>query len=169
MAAPTITRTPITDDDGTGTTGTVLNDAWKQEFYAQIDALIAAEDALTKVLLPFTQGNAGTQAQATTAYYGPAHQSATEDAVGYPVPIACTLTRLFVSLAANVGGAAQTVTVTLRKNKVDTAVTCTIASGAAAGSDTAHTVTFAAGDLIDLKVVTSATTGAIQLRASASQ
>src|SRR4029077_18699189 len=34
-----ITRTPIIDDDGTGTTGTVLDNAWKQELYAQIDAL----------------------------------------------------------------------------------------------------------------------------------
>ncbi len=34
-----ITRTPIHDDDGTGTTGTILNNAWKQELYNQIDAL----------------------------------------------------------------------------------------------------------------------------------
>lgn len=33
-----ITRTAMTDDDGSGTTGTILNNAWKQEFYDQIDA-----------------------------------------------------------------------------------------------------------------------------------
>ncbi len=33
-----ITRTAIVDDDGTGTTGTVLSNAWKQELYNQIDA-----------------------------------------------------------------------------------------------------------------------------------
>lgn len=33
-----ITRTVITDDDGTGTTGTVINNAWKVELYNQIDA-----------------------------------------------------------------------------------------------------------------------------------
>lgn len=33
-----ITRTPIVDDDGSGTTGTALDNAWKQEFYDQIDA-----------------------------------------------------------------------------------------------------------------------------------
>ena len=32
-----ITRTPMVDDDGTGTTGTVINNAWKQQLYDQID------------------------------------------------------------------------------------------------------------------------------------
>lgn len=35
-----ITRTPMTDDDGSGTTGTILNNAWKQELYGQIDAFM---------------------------------------------------------------------------------------------------------------------------------
>jgi uncharacterized Zn-binding protein involved in type VI secretion len=30
------------DDDGSGTTGTIINNAWKQEFYNQIDALAGA-------------------------------------------------------------------------------------------------------------------------------
>jgi hypothetical protein len=33
-----ISRTPIVDDDGSGNTGTVIDNAWKQEFYDQIDA-----------------------------------------------------------------------------------------------------------------------------------
>lgn len=36
-----ITRTPMIDDDGSGTTGTILNNAWKQELYNQIDGAIA--------------------------------------------------------------------------------------------------------------------------------
>jgi hypothetical protein len=36
-----ITRTPIIDDDGTGLTGTPLDNAWKQEFYNQIDNAIS--------------------------------------------------------------------------------------------------------------------------------
>lgn len=36
-----ITRTPIIDDDGSGHTGTVIDNAWKQELYAQIDAMAA--------------------------------------------------------------------------------------------------------------------------------
>lgn len=34
-----ITRTPMIDDDGSGTTGTIINNAWKTEFYNQIDAV----------------------------------------------------------------------------------------------------------------------------------
>jgi hypothetical protein len=34
-----ITRTNMIDDDGSGTTGTIINNAWKQEFYNQIDVL----------------------------------------------------------------------------------------------------------------------------------
>jgi len=33
-----ITRTNMIDDDGTGKTGTIINNAWKQELYNQIDA-----------------------------------------------------------------------------------------------------------------------------------
>jgi hypothetical protein len=36
-----ITRTPMVEDDGSGTTGTIINNPWKQEFYGQIDALTA--------------------------------------------------------------------------------------------------------------------------------
>lgn len=39
MAVTVITRTAIIDDDLTGTTGTILDDAWKQELYDQIDGL----------------------------------------------------------------------------------------------------------------------------------
>jgi len=35
-----IVRTAMIDDDGSGEVGTVLNNAWKQEFYGQIDAAI---------------------------------------------------------------------------------------------------------------------------------
>ncbi len=35
-----ITRTAIVDDNGTGTTGTILNNAWKQELYGQIDSSV---------------------------------------------------------------------------------------------------------------------------------
>ena len=37
-----ITRTIIVDDDGSSTTGTIFNNAWKQELYNQIDAADAA-------------------------------------------------------------------------------------------------------------------------------
>ncbi len=40
-----IGRTVIVDDDGSGTTGTIFNNAWKTELYNQIDALAAILDA----------------------------------------------------------------------------------------------------------------------------
>jgi hypothetical protein len=35
-----ITRTPLIDDDGSGTTGTVLNNAWQNGLYNAIDAIV---------------------------------------------------------------------------------------------------------------------------------
>jgi hypothetical protein len=42
-----ITRTAWTDDDGSGTSGTVINNAVKTELYNQIDAALAAPGAFT--------------------------------------------------------------------------------------------------------------------------
>jgi hypothetical protein len=36
-----IARTPMVDDDGSGTTGTIINNAWKTELYNQIDGIAA--------------------------------------------------------------------------------------------------------------------------------
>jgi len=41
-----ITRTPMIDDDGSGTTGTIINNAWKTELYDQIDAGVVGADEL---------------------------------------------------------------------------------------------------------------------------
>jgi hypothetical protein len=47
-----ITRTAIIDDDGSGKTGTVIDNAWKQELYNQIDgALVAAAGTWQAVTL----------------------------------------------------------------------------------------------------------------------
>ena len=51
-----ITRTSQIDDDGTGMTGTVWNNAWKTELYNQIDAALGALVA-TGVNIPFVAGN----------------------------------------------------------------------------------------------------------------
>lgn len=44
-----ITRTAIIDDDGSGTSGTVIDNAWKQELYNQIDGLAAPLGAWSPV------------------------------------------------------------------------------------------------------------------------
>lgn len=52
-----ITRTTWTDDDGSGTTGTVINNAVKTELYNQIDAALTADIAAAGALkLPLTGG-----------------------------------------------------------------------------------------------------------------
>jgi hypothetical protein len=55
-----ITRTPIIDDDGSGTTGTPLDNAWKQELYNQIDAAdagIVTQIGGTWTDIPYAAGN----------------------------------------------------------------------------------------------------------------
>jgi len=42
-----ITRTPMIDDDGSGTTGTIINNAWKQELYGQIDGIGTPQTAFS--------------------------------------------------------------------------------------------------------------------------
>lgn len=58
-----ITRTPMTDDDGSGTTGTIINSAWKVELYDQIDAAIVG---ITPPA-PYTSGSWIPSLQGTTA------------------------------------------------------------------------------------------------------
>jgi hypothetical protein len=49
-----ITRTPIFNDDGSGTTGTIFENAWKQELYDQIDAALLIGGSYGKVYLSST-------------------------------------------------------------------------------------------------------------------
>jgi hypothetical protein len=65
MSAPVISRTAWTDDDGSGTTGTVINNAAKTSIYDQIDALAAALYA-AGVTVPVTVPNGGTGATTLT-------------------------------------------------------------------------------------------------------
>ncbi len=48
MAASTIARTTLTDDDGSGTTGTIYNNAfWQAAVYDKVDALLAGSSPAT--------------------------------------------------------------------------------------------------------------------------
>lgn len=108
--------------------------------------------------------NGSGQVQASTAYHMYSAQSGTEANSQVVVPLAMTLTALYVMVDA-VGGAGQSATFTLRKNGVDTAITCVINTGSTTANDTAHSVAYAAGDLISMKCVTSATTGTVKVSA----
>jgi hypothetical protein len=59
-----ITRTPMVDDDGSGTTGTIINNAWKQELYGQIDAM-----ATSGVWTPIDTSGAGLALSVTSARF----------------------------------------------------------------------------------------------------
>jgi hypothetical protein len=54
-----ITRTPIIDDDGSGTTGTAIDNAWKQQFYDQIDAVVGGVAPVYGSFTPADRSGAG--------------------------------------------------------------------------------------------------------------
>lgn len=103
----------------------------------------------------FTQTYAGATAAAGTTYGCPSASStnATEANRQIVVLGACVMRSFYVVTSGAQPGDGAAVW-TLRKNGVDTTVTLTIAAGAAAGtfSDTTHSVSFAAGDLLSWKV-----------------
>jgi len=77
--------------------------------------------------------------------------SATEASVQQPMAVAGTLNGFYMRINSALA-VTNSETYTVRKNGVDTAVTCMItsASGALACSDTTHSATFSAGDLISI-------------------
>lgn len=99
------------------------------------------------------------QAQNTTRYCGGFGNapSATESEVQIPMP-ACTVRNMRVSLDST-PAAGQNFTLTLRKNGVDTALSVTVSNPDTLQADLTHSVTFASGDLLSIKSVSSATSG----------
>lgn len=88
------------------------------------------------------------------AFYS--HVSASEDAVNQIMMISGEMSYLYVRLNNSPGGT-NSYTFTIRKNGLDSTLTCTILGSATSCSDTdpAHSVTFDAGDLISVKAVPS--------------
>jgi hypothetical protein len=74
------------------------------------------------------------------------------------IPTACTISR-FYTVTNSSQSATGSMTLTIRKNNADTVLVITIAAGSAAGiySNTANTVSFAAGDAMAIKFVNNAT------------
>jgi hypothetical protein len=66
--AVTITRTALVDDDGTGTTGTVVNNAVKTELYDQIDAALASVGNPANLTASVPVNKGGTGAATLTAH-----------------------------------------------------------------------------------------------------
>lgn len=107
-------------------------------------------------VLGFGTANGATVAANTTIYLGNFGANATEATVALPMPFSGTIRNLFAASSA-AAGAAQTFTYTLRKNGVAQAVTTTITGASqVANNDTTHSVSFVAGDTIDVQLVTTA-------------
>jgi hypothetical protein len=64
-----ITRTPLIDDDGSGTTGTILNNAWQNNLYNQIDAADGTWQAVPFNAAYFRTPTAGATWVVTSAHY----------------------------------------------------------------------------------------------------
>lgn len=112
---------------------------------------------------------------ANVSWSGSTAFSATENSRYSAIPVACTAKNLYV-ITNSAQPASNTLAIFVRKcpggsSCADTAVTVTVAAGAAAGtfSDTTHTVSFAAGDFIDIHgtetgASTSATIGGVSFQ-----
>lgn len=71
-------------------------------------------------------------------------------------PCSTTVSQLYVKLDTAPGGSAS-YTFKIRKNGADTGVTLTITGAATSGTDTSHSVTFAAGDVITISSTPAST------------
>ena len=105
-----------------------------------------------------------TIASGTTVFRGPGLTGAfptTETLAECVIPIATTARNLVVRTGNSAQPAGGSLVATLRKNQVDTALTVTVNAGAGTYTtvaDTTHSVSFAAGDRICLKMVNNAGT-----------
>lgn len=105
-----------------------------------------------------------------TKYIGPADNAENEDIV-FVVPADGKIVGLFATLGTAPGSAgesAKTITLTVRKNGVDTDLECAIAADAVSGSDTTagHAVDVSAGNKISVKSVAADSTAAADLNVS---
>lgn len=105
-----------------------------------------------------------------TKYIGPADNAENEDIV-FVVPADGKIVGLFATLGTAPGSAGEstkTITLTVRKNGVDTDLECAIAADAVSGSDTTagHAVDVSAGNKISVKSVAADSTAAADLNVS---
>lgn len=101
-------------------------------------------------------GNKDIITTTATRYLTPGYDShsATSSAIQFAAPISGTAKNMYVR--HNTGdGNGNAIVYTLRKNNVVTSLSVSIASTANNGSDLVHTVSLAAGDLIDIEVTKS--------------
>jgi hypothetical protein len=105
-------------------------------------------------------GSNSVSATTTTRYMPPGYDSALASltAIQYRVPAACTIRNLRVRHNV-LNGNGSPIVYTVRKNGVVTALTASLASTSSDASDLVNTVSFAAGDLLDIEVTKAASVG----------
>ena len=105
-------------------------------------------------------GNDNVQTNTTTRYLSPWYSSATAGTspIQYRVPVAGTLKNFYVHHNVTAGNG-NAIVYTIRINGVASALTVSMASTAADGSDLVHTVAVAQGDLVDVAVTKVASVG----------
>lgn len=137
---------------GTAPTAPTNGDVWTTTagVYARVNgATVPLRTRAMQVLA------AGSQGPGVTVYMA-THGSGTVEAnFTFRMPYAATLRNLYTYASAN-AAAGETFTYTLRKNSVDTALAVSVTGATGSGQDTTNTVSFAAGDQISVKLVTSA-------------
>ena len=92
---------------------------------------------------------------------------ATEANVLQSMPIAGTMTNLFIRLDAAPSGT-KSYTFTVRKNGADTSLTATITGAATSGSNVVNSVSYSSGDTISVKAspTSAPTAGAMKWTAT---
>lgn len=121
---------------------------------ALISTGAAAAPAFSAVKAVLAGNTAAATLAAGSTTYVYISGSATEPGQQIMMPFAGTARNLYISQSA-AGGAGKNYTYTVRKNAVDTALTC-VAANATAANDATHSFTFVAGDLLSVKVVVDA-------------
>mgnify|MGYP003658086684 CR=1 FL=1 len=111
---------------------------------------------LQSVFQKFFGYGAATGGEGGTVYFGEhdATVGSTETTAASLIGRACNATALYASVVTAPTGS-ETDAFTLMKNGSATTITCTITGSATTANDTAHTVSYAAGDTISLRVVYS--------------
>lgn len=146
-----------------GTSGKVIQDSGVAvstdgTFASNVDTKVPTEKATKTLVNNRAQSIMGTTgstqiAAGSTNYVTPGQINASESAVYLPFPVAGIVKNLFAYSAGSPGAAGQSYTYTFRNALADTALTCSIGSGFNAASDTAHSITVAAGDRWSIKAV----------------
>lgn len=124
---------------------------------------IDTSDLATGLHIPHSLefGAGSVSSTTTTRYLWPGF----EGGIAQIAPVQFRLTRAGTLKSLRVhhnspAGNGNNIVYTVRKNGVATTLTCTLASTAADGSDLVNSVSFAAGDLVDIRITKGASVGA---------